>query len=98
MSSAPAITRTPSANATTAGDPGPPDAAASHVTGARTTARYCLTDSRGGGSRRWLMRSHAYVTAMTDAVAAAPDVHEGTCVPHASASMPARARTHAAIA
>ncbi len=44
------------------------------------------------------MSSHAYVTAATDAAAATPDVHEGACAPHASASMPARARTHAEIA
>ena len=44
------------------------------------------------------MSSHAYVTAATDAAAAAPDVHEGTFAPQASASIPARARTHAATA
>src|SRR5690349_1527984 len=98
MFSAPATTRTPSASATTAGEPGPPEAAASQVTGARAAARYCGIDSRGGGSRRWLISSHAYVTATTDEAAAAPDAHAGTCAPHASASMPARARTHEATA
>jgi hypothetical protein len=44
------------------------------------------------------MSSHAYVTAATDAAAAAPDAHAGACAPQASASMPARARTHAAPA
>src|SRR6476619_3868470 len=98
MFSAPAMTRTPRASATTAGEPGPPDAAASQVTGASAAARYCLIDSLGGGSRRWLINSHAYVTAATEAAAAAPDAHGGTVAPHARASMPASARSHAATA
>src|SRR5512143_3511045 len=98
MFSAPATTRTPNASATTAGEPGPPEAAASHVTGASAAARYCLMYSRGGGSSRWLMSSQAYVTAATEDAAAAPDAHAGTLMPHASANMPERARTHAAPA
>src|SRR5690348_235001 len=96
--SAPATTLTPRARATTAGDPGPPEAAASHVTGASVAARYCLIDSRGGGSSRWLISSHAYVTAATDATAAAPEAHAGAFAPQASATMPARASSHAVTA
>jgi len=98
MFSAPATTRTPRANATTAGEPGPPDAAASHVTGASTEAIYGLMSSRGGGSRRWLISSQAYVTAATEEAAAAPDAHPGTAMPHANATMPASASSHAATA
>ncbi len=55
-------------------------------------------NSRGGGSRRWLISSHAYVTAETEEAAAAPDAHAGAAMPHASATMPASARSHAATA
>ena len=98
MFSAPAMTRTARANATTAGEPGPPEAAASQVTGANTVAMYCLVNSRGGGSRRWLINSQAYVTAATEQAAAAPDAHAGTDIPHANATMPASASSHAATA
>src|SRR5688572_3661383 len=92
------MTRTPSARATTAGDPGPPDAAANQVTGASAVARYAFVNSRGGGSRRRLISSQAYDTAATDASAATPEAHTGALAPQASANMPTKASTHAATA
>src|SRR4029453_10926524 len=74
------------------------DAAASQVTGANTAAMYCLVNSRGGGSRRWLISSQAYVTAATEEAAAATGAHGGTAVPHANATMPASASSRAATA
>ena len=66
--------------------------------GANTAAMYGLMSSRGGGSSRWLINNQAYVTAATEQAAAAPDAQPGTDMPHANATMPASASSHAATA